>query len=639
MADGGRIARRSLGSPALFAIVYTPVAAAVFFALGVVAQNALGLTPLVFAIAAVFFVLTAMTYAEGASLHQERAGSTVFARYAFNELWSFVAGWAVLLDFLILVSVCAFMATDYAGVLWGSLGGGGIETALALGIVAYVAVRNVLGFSVARAQRVLVLVVADLALQVVLIGLGVVLLLDPSLLVAQIDLGTAPTWTDLLFALTLTTVAFTSLESAAGLAGEVAAGRRALRRLISSVAVTVLLVYVGIALVALSALPVVDGQTELATRWMEAPVLGIVDAYEPAWLADVLRYVVGILAAVTLVAAAQSGMLGLSRLAHSLATNRMIPSTVGRLHPRRATPWVVIVIAATLAAGLTLTKDLEFLVGIYAFGAMLAFSIAHLAIIVLRVREPARRRPYRVPFDVTIRGSRIPVPALVGFAGSVLGWISVVVLHEGARYVGTGWMLAGLTLYVVYRTTEDKPLLRRVTVSEGALRDREGGEAEYGSILVPLNGSPLDDDIVKTAGRLASAERADEAEGGGAIIEALWVLEVPMALSIDARLPDEQLERARAALRRAKELGEEHEGVQVATATVRARRAGQAIVEEARRRGVELIVLAAEQPTQIRGGALLGGLGGGRNEAFVGELTRYVVTKAPCRVIITAPPD
>jgi APA family basic amino acid/polyamine antiporter len=177
-------------------------------------------------------------------------------------------------------------------------------------------------------------------------------------------------------------------------------------------------------------------------------------------------------------------------------------------------------------------------------------------------------------------------------------------------------------------------------VPQSALQRDRDAEAEYGSLLVPLTGSPLDDDIVQTAGRLATDERIDEADptDATATIEALWVFEVPMALPIDARLPEHQLDRARAALRRAKAVGEEYEGVEVATATVRARRAGQAIVEEARRRGVEAIVLAAEEPTRVRGGALLGGLGGGRSEAFVGDVTRYVVEKAPCRVILTAPP-
>jgi APA family basic amino acid/polyamine antiporter len=637
--DGRPIFRRGLGSPTLFAIVYTSVASAIYFALGVVGEHALGLTPVVFLLAAGFFVITTMTYVEGASLHQERAGSTVFARYAFNELVSFVAAWAILLDFLILVAVAAYMTSDYVGVFWEGFEHGAGETVFVLAIVAYVAARNVLGFSTTRARRILALVIADLAVQLLVIVLGLFLVLDLTQLADQVDLGSSPGWDELLFALTLATVAFTSLESASGLAGEVAVGRRGLRRMVSSVALTVVVIYVGMSAVALSAMPVVGGQTELATTYLERPVLGIVHAYEPAWLADVLRYVVGVLATVTLVAAANSGMLGLSRLAYSLGTNRQIPSAVGRLHPTRATPFVVIAIAAALAGGLTLTKDLEFLVGIYAFGALLAFTIAHLSILVLRAREPDHRRPYRVPLNVRLRGVDWPVPTAAGALVSLLAFVSVLVLHAGARYVGLGWMAFGLVLYVVYRVAEEKPLLRRVRVPQEALQiPRERHDAEYGSILVPLMGGPLDDDIVQTAGRLASEEQTDVAlDGEGATIEALWVFEVPMALPIDARLPDAQLEHARAALRRAKAVGEEYAGVEVATATVRARRAGQAIVEEARRRGVEAIVLAAEEPTRIRGGALLGGRGA-PSDQFLGEITRYVVSKAPCRVILTAPP-
>ena len=174
-----------------------------------------------------------------------------------------------------------------------------------------------------------------------------------------------------------------------------------------------------------------------------------------------------------------------------------------------------------------------------------------------------------------------------------------------------------------------------MTVPESALT-RRAAEAEYGSMLVPILGTPLDDDIMQTAGRLAAEENADDGEGG-AVIEALWIFEVPMALPLDARVPDEELKRARAALKRAKAVGEEYQGVEVATAVVRARRAGQAIVHEAKRRGVEAVVLAAEEPTRVGGGLRLGGKPG-LHDTSVGETTRYVVNKAPCRVILTAPP-
>src|SRR3954466_6244307 len=147
--------RHTLGSPTLFAIVYTSVASAIYFSIGVVAGHALGLTPFVFLAAGLYFVLTTMTYVEGASLHQERAGSTVFARYAFNELVSFIAGWAVLLDYVILLAVTSFAATNYLATFWHRFGEGTVEIAVALAILAYVAVRNIRGFSAWRARRIL----------------------------------------------------------------------------------------------------------------------------------------------------------------------------------------------------------------------------------------------------------------------------------------------------------------------------------------------------------------------------------------------------------------------------------------------------------------------------------------------------
>ncbi len=629
--------RRSLGSPAIFAIVWTSLAGGVYFSLGVVAENAAGLTPLVFLGAGIFFALGAMTYVEGASLHQERAGSTVFARYAFNELWSFIAGWAVLLDFLILIAITAFVAANYVAAYWSALAGPVPELAIALGIVVYVALRNISGVrGGALRERVSALVLVDLGLQLTIIVFGVLLVADVDALTNSIDLGTTPAWSDLVFALTVSTVAFTCLEAASGLAGEIQIGSRGLKRLVLSATASVLVIYVGIAFVAVAALPVTPGAGPLTGEALDAPVLAVVDTFEPDWLADVFVYLTAALATVTLIVAAHAAMLGTSRLAYSLATNSQIPSGIGRLHPRHSTPYVVILLAAVLAAALVLPRDLEFLMGICAFGALLAFTIAHVAICVLRYREPDRPRPYRIPLSIRVGGGDLPLPAVLGAVMAALGFLSLLVSHEGARYVGIVWMAIGIALYVAYRRVNGMSVFRRVVVSEQALR-QEPVRAEYGSILVPILGTPLDDDIVQTAGRLAAAEQDDATRPEGATIEAVWVFEVPLSLPLDARLPEAQLKRARAALARAKAVGEEYEGVEVATATVRARRAGEAIVAEAARRGVELIVLAAEEPSRIRGGALLGGTGGPLDN-FVGDATKYVVRKAPCRVILTAPP-
>jgi APA family basic amino acid/polyamine antiporter len=629
--------KRSLGSPILFTVVYSSLASAIYFSLGVIANHALGLTPLVFLIAAGLFAITAMTYVEGASLHQERGGSTVFARYAFNELVSFIAGWAILLDYVILIAVTAFSATQYLKVFWSQLDHRGESLVLALAFIALVVASNIRGFSGQRARRVGMLLAGDLALQAFIVVLGLVLFFSPHTLTGPIHLGSAPTWPRLAFALTIAVISFTSLESASGLAGEVRISRGGLKRLVGSMTATVAFLYVGIALVAVTALPVRGGRTELGHRYLDAPMIGIVKQVHPHWLEQTLTYLVAALAAVTLVAAANSAMLGLSRLAYSLSTNRQIPSGLGRLHTQRSTPYVLIVLAGVLAAGLVVPENLDFLVGIYAFGATLAFTIAHLSICRLRFTEPDRDRPYRIPMSIRVRGGELPLPAVFGVLVSAAGWVAVLILHETARYVGLGWMAFGIVLYVVYRRADETSLRRRVTVAPQVLRAEQPREQDYGSVLVPLFGTTLDDDIVQTAALLVSGEQTDEAAIDAATIEALWVFVIPMSLPLDASLPDAQIKYARQVLARAKAVGEEYTGVQVATATVRTRRAGYAIVEEARRRGVEAIVLGAEEPSLIRGGARLGGRGGPL-DAYVGDVTKYVIRKAECRVIVTAPP-
>jgi APA family basic amino acid/polyamine antiporter len=635
-ARSRQVARRSIGSPILFTIVYSSLASAIYFSLGVIANHALGLTPLVFLVAAVLYSVTAMTYVEGASLHQDRGGSTVFARYAFNELVSFVAGWAILLDYTILIAVTSYSASQYLKAFWSPLGHHDEALGLTLAFIALVVLGNIRGFGARRARRVGFLLAGDLLLQILIVVLGLVLFLNPHTLTAQVHLGSAPTWPHLIFAATIAVISFTSLESASGLAGDVRISRAGLKRLLGSTTATVAFLYVGIALVAVTALPVHHGATALGGRYLDAPVLGIVSRVHPHWLEQTLTYLVAATAAVTLVAAANSAMLGLSRLAYSLSTNRQIPSGLGRLHPQRSTPYVLIVFAGLIAAALAATENLDFLVGIYAVGATLAFTIAHLSILRLRYSEPDRDRPYRIPLSVAFRGGQLPLPALFGALASAAGLVAVLALHETARYVGLGWMAVGIALYVVYRRADETSLLRRVTVAPQVLRAEPAREHDYGSVLVPLFGTDLDDDIVQTAALLVSSEPTDEAAIDAATIEAVWMFVIPMSLPLDARLPEAQIKHARQVLARAKAVGEEYTGVHVATATVRTRRAGYAIVDEARRRGVEAIVLGAEEPSAIRGGARLGGRGGPL-DSYVGDVTKYVVRKAPCRVIVTAP--
>jgi APA family basic amino acid/polyamine antiporter len=624
---------RGQGAIALFAVGLSAVGASIYFSLGVVADNALGLTPVVFLLAGVFFVLTMMTYVEGGVLHQERGGASALARYAFNELWSFVAGWAILLDYLIVIAIAAFSISHYLQGFWHGAGGRGGEFAIAALAIAATAALNIRGLPVDRLRLVLATGLLNLLALFAVLAVGLSLFFDPGAVVDSVDLGSAPQWDDLIFGLVVATVALTGIEAASGFAGDVQAATGELRRLVFMGTAVVLVVFVGVSAVAVMAVPISGTHTLLGTRYAEAPVLGIVTTFEPHWLEQAFRWVIGGVGSLALFQAANTSMLGLSRLAYSLATNGQIPAGVGKLHREHATPYIAITIASLFAFALVLSDDIGFLAGIFAFGAMLAFAMAHLSIIVLRYREPKLPRAFRVPFSIRTASGSLPLPALAGLLIAGGAWVSVIAYHSGARLIGGVWMLGGIVFYATYRRIQGKPLAKRYQVPAEALR--EAPEVEYGAILVPVFGEEMDDDIVGTAGRLA-AEEAEEGEGG-AVIEAIYVVEIPMSLPLDARVPEEKIVEARRALQRAKDVGEEYEGVEVATASVRARTYGQGIVEEARRRGVEAIVLAAEEPTRMRGGRHLGGRGGPRNRA-VGETTRYVIEKAPCRVILTAPP-
>ena len=284
-----RIAR-SLGAPALFAIAASAVGSSILFALGVVAADALVYTPLVFLAAAMFFVLTTITYIEGSSLHPERGGAFVFARYAFNELWSFVAGWAILLDYLIVMAIAAFITPHYLAVFWGGADDGLAQIAISGAVIAYVAWQNFRGLSAERYRYVLRLSLVGFVLFGVIVIVGLAQLWEPSLLT---DAGPAPEWEDLVFAAVIATVACTGIEAASGLAGELRVGREGLRRVVEAASVGVLVMFVGVSLVALMAVPVQGGTTQLGEAFVDAPVLGVVAALDPGWLAEGLRYAVG----------------------------------------------------------------------------------------------------------------------------------------------------------------------------------------------------------------------------------------------------------------------------------------------------------------------------------------------------------
>ena len=382
-------------------------------------------------------------------------------------------------------------------------------------------------------------------------------------------------------------LAYAGIEAASDLAPDIEVSRRDLKRIVSVGAFAVPLVYAGMAAIALMAVPVVAGphgpETALGHRYVEAPVLGVVSAYHPVWISDVMRWLVVLVATPVLFWAVTTALLGVSRHIYTLAINRQIPSWLGKLERRHATPQVAIAISGVIAIGLVLPTNVKLLAGLYAFGAMLAITIAHLSIIRLRVTMPEKDRPFRIPWNMRWRGAQLPIPAMIAALASGLAFLSVLAFHNTARLVGGGWMLFGLLFYVIYRKGfEGTTLTKRVTVSEKALT-KQVPEVAFRNILVPIFGTKLDDDIVATAGRLAAAEHEDGGGEGESRLELVYVIEVPLSLPLDAELPPEREAQARRALERAREVGEEYEDVEVSAELVRARNVGAGIVEAARR--------------------------------------------------------
>jgi APA family basic amino acid/polyamine antiporter len=647
-ADGapgkrGRL-QRGLGVPWLFAAAYSAVGFSIYFALGVVADRGLGLTPLIFLAAGLLFGLTTLTYVEGSSMFRERGGSSTFARYAFNELIAFVAGWVILLDYLIVVALAAISVPHYLEPIWDGFGRAGWEIGVAAGVIALVCALNIVNVTGRGRQRSLAfLALADLGLQLAVIVVGCLVVLHPDRLTEQVHLFSEPSVRNIVYAAVIAMLAYAGIEAASDLAPDIEVSRRDLKRVAALGAFAVPLVYAGMAAIALMAVPVVAGpdgpHTALGDQYIENPLLGVVSAFHPHWVAESMRWLVALIAAPVLIWAANTSMLGVSRHIYTLAINRQIPSWLGKLEKRNATPYVAITICGLIALGLVIPTNVKLLAGIYAFGATLAITIAHLSVIRLRIKMPDKERPFRIPFGFRWGKAELPWPAIIAAILSGLAFLSVLAFHTTARWVGLGWLLFGLLFYVVYRKVfEGTTLTKRVSVTERALT-KQVPEIEFRNILVPIFGTKLDDDIVATAGRLAAAEAEESRDSDfDARLDVVYVIEVPLSLPLDAQLPKEREEEARRALERAREVGEEYEDVEVTTEVIRARKVGAGILEAARRGGAEAIVVGAEPPTKIRGGAKIGGIGAAR-PAEIGAATEYVLMKAPCRVLLTAPPE
>ena len=545
---------RVLGANALFSTAYGNVGSSIYYALGLVASYALGLTPVVFVITGIFFFMTAATYAEATSMYPEAGGSSSFARRAFNEFWSFFAAWAQMLTYVITVAISAFFVPHYiGGLFWEPLRSSPGDIVAGAIVIVVLAVINVRGVKESTTLNVL-LAVTDFLTQVLLVLAGLVLVFSPQTLIDNVELGVAPTWRDFILAIPIGMLAYTGIETISNLAEEARDETKTIPIAINRVRIAVFAIYFTLPVVALSALPVergADGEyftllglTEEEGGYAGDPILGVVKPIDLGALQTVGEVYVGLLAATILFLATNAGLIGVSRLVYSMGIHRQLPDRLRRLHPKYRTPWIGILLFSAIAIGTILPGQEGFLGNLYAFGALLSFTFAHASVARLRAKKKDTPRPYRGPGNVTIRGYDAPLFAIVGGTFTFIAFVVIAVLYPTVSVFGVGWLALGVVIYVVYRGRQglDLTSTHKVAIAQPVVDH----EAEYDSVLVHFGDSGYDDQVLATARKLAARKRRG--------IHVLVTITVPNSLEIDAPMPDQDAS-ARSVIEEAKVAG------------------------------------------------------------------------------------
>jgi APA family basic amino acid/polyamine antiporter len=613
--------QRVLGVNALFSTAYGNVGSSIYYALGLVASFALGLTPVVFVITGFFFYMTAATYAEATAMYPEAGGSSSFARRAFNEFWSFFAAWGQMLNYIITVAISAFFVPHYFGAVIGvdALRHGPADIFFGIGVIVLLSIVNVIGVKESAGLNI-TLAVIDFLTQLLLVVVGAALVLSPSTLVDNVHFGVAPSWKDFFIAIPIGMIAYTGIETISNMAEEAKDETKTIPAAISRVRLAVFAIYFTLPAVALSALPVTrtaDGSYQTLLGVSEEnggfagdPILGVVKQLDLGPLQNAGEIYVGLLAATILFIATNAGIIGVSRLVYSMGLHRQVPDRLRQLHPHYGTPWVGILVFGGIACVTLIPGQATFLGNIYAFGAMLSFTIAHASVIRLRLTEPDYKRPYRGPGTLRVAGRPLPLFAVIGGTGTSLAFVVVTALHLDVAVAGVAWLGLGVGIYMWYRRRHGLDLTSTVKVAIPApVVDHE---AEYESILVALEGKEYPQGAMATAIKVAARRRRG--------IHVLVTIPVPASAPINAELPELEL-GAQAVIEQAKLQGGRR--VTGHWEKVRAGGAGRLIVEEARAMGAKAIVM----PLPARSGATV-----------FSKTVETVLAERPCRVIIQADP-
>ncbi|HSX14001.1 MAG TPA: amino acid permease [Chlamydiales bacterium] len=537
--------KRVLGVFDLFAIGYGDLGSSIFYALGVTALFALGATPLAMTLAGIVFICTVLSFLEVISIYRDSEGSASFARHAFGDLVSFIVGWGLLLDYIVTIAISAFAVGPYLSYFFSDLKHTHVQIVFSITLIFLLCVLNVLG--VKESTRVsLVLAIFTLLFQAAIIGIGLSTVLDIPWMIDHMRIGIpnvdwSPTWYEFAKGVTMAMVAYTGIESIAQLSAESRDPAKTISKAILLTMVVVVLTYVGITLVAFSAVPVKD----LGTIFLNNPMAAIVHAL-PFGQA-IFSPIVAILAAMILTVAANAGLIGASRLTFNLGEHYQLPHFFYWMHPRFRTPAFALITFSLFAAFIVIASkgQLGFIFDLYNFGAMIAFFSVHISLIVLRIKKPNLKRSFRVPLNISWGKISIPLPAVFGAVTTLAVWCLVVIMKPDSRYLGMAWVICGIGIYLLYRKKQHLPAVEAVEIEKIHIQGFQSHPIHR--VLLSIQ-SPKKMVMIQTACELAKMHNAH--------LTLMQVIEISPALPIDVNVED-QFAQAEAHLKKMEAIARE----------------------------------------------------------------------------------
>ncbi len=605
--------KRVFGTVDLFSIGYGDIGSSLYYTLGATALYALGATPLALLLAGFVFVCTALTYTEMSTMFPEPGGSAAYSRHAFNDFVSFVAGWGLLLDYIVTIAISAFAVPpylrqllDWAGVV--SVGSPWVHCSFTIAIIFFLFLLNFFGAK-HSGRFTTILALFAITTQAAIVLIGALFLLNFETVFSHMKIGVqnvdwSPSGWGFAKGCAMAMVAYTGIEAIAQLSPETKQPGILVPRAIRWTTGIVLVLYVGITFVGLS---VVSPQ-ELSTTYINDPIGGIARQFPVG--GEILAPWVGLLAAMILSIAANAGLIGCSRLIFSMGEYYQVPNFCYKLHSKFRTPYVTLFLFSSFAAFIVALSrgQMLFLADLYNFGAQIAFFSVHGALLVLRWKKPDMRRPYRAPLNIPVGKNRsFPLTAILGAAASLSVWILVVVTKPEGRTIGLIWMLAGVAMYLFYRKKQKISPFAQSRLVQVSVPEFRPLNVRH---VLAIARCTKEAQTMQTASVFAKAYKAE--------LTIATILEIPYSLPMETPMP--RLEAlAEAALKRAEAVARELH-LTPNLKIVRSRSLSAALSMLAEEKSFDFVIVGADYQEMQQG------------DPFVKQAQR-LLQSSPCRVM------